>query len=63
MMKLAALQMQSACGDVATNLDRLARAAKEAAAREATLLMTPELGLTGYGAGGRSAISPSRRMD
>ncbi|AHK45253.1 MULTISPECIES: carbon-nitrogen hydrolase family protein [Ensifer] len=52
MMKLAALQMQSACGDVATNLDRLARAAKEAAAREATLLMTPELGLTGYGAGG-----------
>ncbi|NVD39677.1 carbon-nitrogen hydrolase family protein [Ensifer sp. HO-A22] len=51
MMMLAALQMQSACGDVAANLDRLARAAKDAASKEATLLMTPELGLTGYGAG------------
>ncbi len=51
MMKLAALQMQSACGDVAANLDRLARAAKEAASKGATLLITPELGLTGYGAG------------
>lgn len=51
MMKLAALQMQSACGDVAANLDRLARAAREAASKGATLLLTPELGLTGYGAG------------
>lgn len=51
MMKLAALQMQSVCGDVAANLDRLTRAAKEAASKGATLLITPELGLTGYGAG------------
>ncbi len=51
MMKLAALQMQSVCGDVAANLDRVARAAKEAASKGATLLITPELGLTGYGAG------------
>ncbi|MGE6785827.1 carbon-nitrogen hydrolase family protein [Ensifer adhaerens] len=51
MMKLAALQMQSAAGDVAANLDRIARAAAEAAAQGATLLLTPELGVTGYGAG------------
>lgn len=51
MMKLAALQMQSASGDVAANLDRLAQAAAEAAGQGATLLMTPELGLTGYGTG------------
>ncbi|MBK5569879.1 nitrilase-related carbon-nitrogen hydrolase, partial [Ensifer sp. SSB1] len=51
MMKLAALQMQSAAGDVAANLDRIARAAAEAAAQGATLLLTPELGITGYGAG------------
>lgn len=51
MMKLAALQMQSAAGDVAANLDRIARAAAEAAEQGATLLMTPELGVTGYGAG------------
>ncbi len=51
MMKLAALQMQSSPGDVAANLDRLERAAREAASKGATLLLTPELGLTGYGAG------------
>jgi predicted amidohydrolase len=51
MMKLAALQMQSAAGDVAANLDRIARAAAEAAGQGATLLLTPELGVTGYGAG------------
>ncbi|MBZ7922925.1 carbon-nitrogen hydrolase family protein [Ensifer adhaerens] len=51
MMKLAALQMQSAAGDVAANLDRITRAAAEAAAQGATLLLTPELGITGYGAG------------
>ncbi|WP_429820364.1 carbon-nitrogen hydrolase family protein [Ensifer sp. B1-9] len=51
MMKLAALQMQSAPGDVAANLDRIARAAAEAATQGATLLLTPELGITGYGAG------------
>ncbi|MCY1325536.1 (R)-stereoselective amidase [compost metagenome] len=51
MMKLAAFQMQSVAGDVAANLDRIARAAKEAAAEGATLLLTPELGVTGYGVG------------
>ena len=50
-MLLAALQMQSHPADVAANLDRLERAAAEAAAGGARLLVTPELGLVGYGAG------------
>lgn len=50
-MLLAALQMQSRPSDVAANLDRLDRAAVEAAAKGARLLITPELGLVGYGAG------------
>lgn len=50
-MLLAALQMQSRPSDVAANLDRLDRAAAEAAAGGARLLVTPELGLVGYGAG------------
>lgn len=51
MITLAALQMKSESGDVAANLARIEQAAKEAAGRGASLLMTPELGLTGYGAG------------
>ncbi|WP_280820202.1 carbon-nitrogen hydrolase family protein [Pseudaminobacter soli (ex Li et al. 2025)] len=51
MMKLAALQMQSVAGDVAANLATIRQAALEAAAAGATLLITPELALTGYGAG------------
>ncbi|MBP1861325.1 carbon-nitrogen hydrolase family protein [Rhizobium herbae] len=51
MITLAALQMKSESGDVAANLARIGQAAKDAAARGASLLITPELGLTGYGAG------------
>lgn len=51
MITLAALQMKSESGDVAANLARIEQAAKEAAATGASLLITPELGLTGYGAG------------
>jgi predicted amidohydrolase len=50
-MLLAALQMQSRPSDVAANLDRLERAAAEAAAGGARLLVTPELSLVGYSAG------------
>ncbi|WP_026791490.1 carbon-nitrogen hydrolase family protein [Pleomorphomonas oryzae] len=50
-MLLAALQMQSRPSDVAANLDRLDRAASDAAAKGAHLLVTPELCLVGYGAG------------
>lgn len=51
MITLAALQMKSKSGDVAANLARIEQAAKEAATTGASLLITPELGLTGYGAG------------
>ena len=50
-MLLAALQMQARPSDVGANLARLERAAAEAALRGASLLVTPELGLVGYGAG------------
>ncbi|WP_274626829.1 carbon-nitrogen hydrolase family protein [Arvimicrobium flavum] len=53
MMRLAALQMRVACGDVAANIARIERAAAEAAEAGATILVTPELALTGYGAGER----------
>jgi 5-aminopentanamidase len=51
MITLAALQMKSESGDVAANVARIEQAAKEAAGKGASLLITPELGLTGYGAG------------
>lgn len=50
-MKIAALQMQAIAGDVAANLARIERAAREASAKGARLLIAPELALTGYGAG------------
>lgn len=50
-MLVAALQMQSRPSDIAANLERLEQAAAEAAAAGARLLVTPELGLVGYGAG------------
>lgn len=53
MIRLAALQMRVVCGDVAANLDRIASAAVQAAEARATLLITPELAVTGYGAGDR----------
>lgn len=51
MITLAALQMKSVPGDIPANLARVEQAAAEAATNGASLLMTPELGLTGYGAG------------
>ncbi len=50
-MKIAALQMQSISGDVQANLARIERAAIDAAKSGAELLITPELCITGYGAG------------
>jgi predicted amidohydrolase len=51
MITLAALQMKSESGDVAANLARIGEAARDAAGKGASLLVTPELGLTGYGVG------------
>lgn len=51
MITLAALQMKSESGDVAANLARIEKAAAEAAEKGASLLVTPELGITGYGCG------------
>lgn len=51
MITLAALQMRSESGNVAANLARVEQAARDAAGKGASLLITPELGLTGYGAG------------
>ena len=50
-MKIAALQMQAASGDVEANIARIEAAAKDAAAEGAKLLVAPELAVTGYGAG------------
>jgi predicted amidohydrolase len=50
-MKIAALQMQAVAGDTAANLARVARAATEAKAAGAALLVAPELASVGYGAG------------
>ena len=46
-MKVAALQMQPA-GSIAANLARISEAARSAAAFGARLLVTPEMGVTGY---------------
>ena len=51
MMRLAALQMRAVCGDVAANVARIELAARDSAEAGATLLVTPELSVTGYGAG------------
>lgn len=50
-MKIALYQMQAVPGDVAANLDKIEKAAREAASKGAELLVAPELALTGYGAG------------
>jgi len=50
-MRIALFQMQAASGDVAANLKSIADAAEKAAEGGASLLVTPELALTGYGAG------------
>ncbi|KXF79094.1 hydrolase [Paramesorhizobium deserti] len=51
MMRIALFQMQAVSGDVAANLKSIADAAKKAANGGASLLVAPELALTGYGAG------------
>lgn len=51
MMRIAALQMQSVPGDTNANLSRIEEAAGKAANGGALLLITPELGITGYGTG------------
>ena len=50
-MRIAALQMQAAAGDPAANLARIEAVAVEAAAKGASILVAPELAVTGYGAG------------
>jgi predicted amidohydrolase len=49
-MKIAGFQMQPVVGDIEANLAKIDAAAEEAAAKGATLLIAPELALTGYGA-------------
>ena len=51
MIRVSALQMQTAGPDTAANLARIETAAREAARAGATLLVTPELGITSYGGG------------
>lgn len=51
MTRVAALQMQAVAGDPDANLARIEKGVREAARRGATLLVTPELAIPGYGAG------------
>ncbi|WP_407863420.1 carbon-nitrogen hydrolase family protein [Phyllobacterium phragmitis] len=51
MMKVALFQMQVTSGNIAANLGSIAEAARKAANNGASLLVAPELALTGYGAG------------
>ncbi|MHA6687084.1 carbon-nitrogen hydrolase family protein [Mesorhizobium sp. A556] len=51
MMRIAALQMQAVAGNVEANLARIETAMHDAARQGATLLVTPELVIQGYGAG------------
>jgi len=50
-MLLAAYQMKSMVADVSANIEKIAAAAISASAKGANILVTPELSLTGYGAG------------
>ncbi|MBU4528096.1 MAG: carbon-nitrogen hydrolase family protein [Hoeflea sp.] len=52
MIRISALQMQTAGPDTAANLTRIEKAARQAEEVGATLLVTPELGVTSYGGGG-----------
>jgi len=47
-MQLAIAQINCTVGDIAGNSDKIATAASQAKAKGATLLITPELALTGY---------------
>ena len=50
-MRIALLQFQAEPGNVAANLAAIDKAAREAKAAGAALLIAPELAVTGYGAG------------
>lgn len=50
-MKIAILQMSSVAGDPEANIARIATAAAQAAMAGASLLVTPELAVSGYGSG------------
>lgn len=50
-MKIAGFQMQSAPGDVAANLDKITDAARRSADSGVSILIVPELALSGYGVG------------
>lgn len=62
-MHLALLQMSAVAGDVAGNLERIERAAGEAAQRGAWLLIAPELALGGYGAENRMRATSLERAE
>lgn len=51
MIRISALQMKTAGTDTTANLARIESAARDAAQAGATLLVTPELGVTSYGGG------------
>ena len=50
-MRIALLQFQAEAGNVTANLATIDKAAREARAAGAALLIAPELAVTGYGAG------------
>lgn len=68
-IKVAGPQSAGTLRDIDANLAELARAAEEAAARGAQLLITPEMFVTGYVVGealpslaARDFLSPARRL-
>lgn len=62
MIRISALQMQTAGTDTAANLARIEKAAHQAAEAGASLLITPELGVTSYG-GGRLLVDLAEPAD
>ena len=62
-VRVAALQTAGTAGDVDANLAELDRAAADAAARGASLLITPEMFLTGYEIGAAVADLARRDLD
>src|SRR5579862_7166863 len=47
-MRIALAQLNPTVGDLAGNVDRMTRAARDAAARDAEVVVFPELSITGY---------------
>ncbi|MGJ8571406.1 MAG: carbon-nitrogen hydrolase family protein [Hoeflea sp.] len=62
MIRLSALQMQTAGTDTTVNLARIEMAARQAAQAGSTLLVTPELGVTSYG-GGKDTLALAETAD